>query len=615
MEEKTIEVSSQTEEVMRRVLKKLKPPPKLTVSQWADKYRVISAKASASPGRWHTDKAPYQREIMDAIGDPHIKKVVVKSSAQIGKTDAFILNVLGYYMDYAPCPIMVMQPTIEMGQTFSKDRLAPMLQDTVVLRDKVMQNGGRRNAENTILYKSYPGGNIAIVGANSPASLASRPVKVLLADEVDRYPPSAGKEGDPLSLAEKRQTTFWDRKTVLTSTPTTAEGSRIQKEYLLSSQEEWNIPCPDCGAYQPLVWANVVFERNERGDLTGEVLYRCEHCGCLRGEYPWKKQNTRGKFIPQNPEVKDIRGFHLNTLVSSFCTWESIVRKFLAAKQALDMGDPTLMITWVNTELGEVWEQQGSTVDETMLLDRREMYAAPVPDNVLCLTAGVDVQEDRLEVEVVGWGKGKESWGIQYRKFFGDTKEDQVWQELDEYLQLLFPKADGSALPILATCVDSGYLPDKVYRFVQGKELRRVWAIKGKGGAGVPYISNPTSNNRVRVPLFKVGVDYGKMLTYQRLNVADKGPNYCHFPLNEEAGYNETYFNGLTAEKMVTRFKNGRSTTVWEVRTGHKRNEPLDLRNYATAAVEITQPPVLQMQTAAVPAARHTGRRQLSRGI
>lgn len=225
-----VKLEPQTVELFAEVLSKLRPPPPLTVSQWADRYRVLSAESSAEPGRWHTEKAPYQRAIMDAIGDPHVRSVVVMSAAQIGKTDAFILNPLGYYMDYAPCPVMCMQPTLDMGQTLSKDRIAPMIRDTPRLTGLVDTKS--RYAGNTVMKKNFPGGHITIVGANSPSSLASRPIKVLLADEIDRYPKSAGTEGDPLDLAKKRQTTFWDYKTVMVSTPTIKGDSRIEDAYL-----------------------------------------------------------------------------------------------------------------------------------------------------------------------------------------------------------------------------------------------------------------------------------------------------------------------------------------------------------------------------------------------
>lgn len=412
---KLIDLPKPTLELLARCAAALKPPPAMTLSEWADRYRVLSAESSAEPGRWHTDKAPYQREIMDAIGDPHIRKVVIMSAAQIGKTDAFILNPLGYYMDYAPAPILVMQPTLDMGQTFSKDRLAPMIRDTPELRDKIDVKS--RYSGNTIMKKNFPGGHITIVGANSATGLASRPIKVLLADEVDRYPASAGTEGDPLSLAQKRQTTFWDKKTVIVSTPVIKGQSRIETEFNQSTREEWNVPCPECGHYQPFVWANVVFDKD---DPQGEVLYKCEHCGVVNGEYQWKQASKRGRFVPENPGA-EARGFHLNTLASTFCSWKEIVQKFLVAKEQLDQGNPEGMKVWVNTELGETWEEQGEQVEDAALLNRRELYDADVPEGVLVLTAGVDVQDDRFEVEVVGWGIGKESWGIRYQKIYGDT--------------------------------------------------------------------------------------------------------------------------------------------------------------------------------------------------
>jgi phage terminase large subunit GpA-like protein len=605
---RVVDIAPNTAELVARCLATVRPPPTLTLSQWADRERRLSPEASAEPGQWHTDKAPYQREIMDAIGDPHIREVLIMSAAQIGKTD-IILNAIGYYMDYTPAPILVMQPTINMGQTFSKDRLAPMLRDTPVLKDKVDTKS--RYSGNTIMQKVFPGGRITIVGANSATDLAGRPIKVLLADEVDRYPPSAGTEGDPLSLARKRQTAFWDRKTVMVSTPTVKGQSRIEKEFAVSTQEEWNVPCPECGHYQPLVWANVVFDKNDPKD----VNYRCERCGCLRDEYAWKRMGQSGKFVANNPDAEE-RGFHLNTLSSPFCHWSEMVRKFLQAKDSLDHGDPEMMKTWVNTELGETWEEPGERVDDTELLSRREIYEAEVPDDVIVLTAGVDVQDDRFEVEIIGWGEGKESWGIRYQKIMGDMLKQQVWEDLDRFLLRSWHKADGTAMQLLATCIDSGgHHADQVYRFAQERLTRRVFAIKGQGGANVPFIRNPTHNNRVKTPLFMLGVDAGKSLVYQRLKVAAKGPNYCHFPLNEECGYDEEYFKGLTAEQMVIRFRKGRPVIVWELKEGVKRNEPLDLRDYNTAALEIANPVLRKPDDTEAQPPRRVGRRMVSGGI
>lgn len=387
--QKLLEIPQATMEMLARCVATLKPPPELTLSQWADRYRMLSAESSAEPGRWHTDKAPYQREIMDAIGDPHIRRVVIMCAAQLGKTE-LLLNILGYFMAYAPAPILVMQPTLDMGQTFSKDRLAPMIRDTPVLRGLVDVKS--RYAGNTILKKNFPGGHITIVGANSATGLASRPIKVLLADEVDRYPGSAGTEGDPLSLAQKRQTTFWDKKTVMVSTPVIKGHSRIETEYNQSTREEWNVPCPECGHYQPFVWANLIFDPD---DLQKEIVYKCERCGCVANQYRWKQQSQQGRFVAENHGA-ETRGFHLNTLASTFCGWKEIVQKFIVAKEQLDQGNPEGMKVWVNTELGETWEERGEQVEDTELFNRREIYDAVVPEEVLVLTAGVDVQDGKL---------------------------------------------------------------------------------------------------------------------------------------------------------------------------------------------------------------------------
>ena len=494
-----IELAPQTEEMFARCIAYLRPPPALTLSQWADKYRMLSAESSPAAGHWHTDNAPYQREIMDAIGDPHVRKVVIMTAAQIGKT-AILMNALGYYMHYYPCPVMMMEPTIEMGQALSKDNLAPMIRDTPVLRGLVDTKS--RYSGNTILKKNFPGGHVTIVGANSPVGLRMRPIKVLLADEVDGYPESAGTEGDPLLLAEKRQTVFWDKKTVIVSTPTTKGRSKIEKEFMESTREEWTVPCPGCGHYQPLAWSSLDFEAY-REDSSKPIRYRCERCGELFGEYEWKEQGKLGRFRAENPNA-ETRGFHLNTLASSFCAWKDVVDKFISAKEQLAIGNIEEMKTWTNTELGEAWEEPGE-----------------------------QIEMDKL----------------------------------------------------------------------------------------IPYFRNPTTDNRVKAQLFTIGVDEGKEILHQRLQhtIRDPkitgGPNYCHFPLNPEAGYDETYFKGLTSEMKITRFRRGKRIVYWDYRdTNYKRNEPWDLRNYATAAVEIYNPPILtQGQTVTVK--RRTGRRKLNGGI
>lgn len=597
-----------TRALFREIFSRLKPPPELTISQWADRFRRLSSESSAEPGRWKTDKAPYQREIMDAVNDLSVSKVVVMSAAQIGKTDALILNPIGYYMDVDPSPMMVMEPTLQLGEAFSKDRLSPMLRDTPVLSDKVKEKS--RTSGNTILHKVFPGGHITIVGANSAASLASRPIRILLADEIDRYPITAGNEGDPLLLAAKRLTTFWNKRIVCVSTPTIKGMSRIEIEYENSTQEEWNVPCPQCGEYQPLLWSQVQFDK----DHLEEINYVCLKCGAVSSEVEWRGRFGEGKFVAKFPRRK-VRGFHLNTLASTFVEWREVVEKFLMANEKAKQGNVEPLKTWTNTELGETWEEEGEHLDYEELYKRREKYGCEVPDEVIMLTAGVDTQDNRFEVEVVGWGVEKESWGIKYQVMYGDLKKPEIWNELGEFLSQEFHKADGTPMRIRCTCIDSGgHFTNEVYRFCKARLSQAVYAIKGYGGTNYPYISRPTTSNRAKVQLFKIGVDTGKTLVYQRLKVTDEGPNYCHFPRDKGRGYELDYFRGLTAEQAVMTYHKGKARVEWKIRDpSFRRNEPLDIRNYATAALEIVNP-VLKAPGAKKKPARK-GRRTVSGGI
>lgn len=564
-------IQIKTIKIFSSIAKVLAPPPKLTVSEWADNYRQLSREASAEPGQWRTSRAPYQKEILDAINDPGVEVVVVMSSAQVGKTE-IILNIIGYYMDYDPAPILALQPTLEMAEAFSKDRLATMLRDTPKLKGKV-KDAKTRNSGNTLLHKTFPGGTITMAGANSPSSLASRPIRILLADEVDRYPVSAGTEGDPLRLAEKRTNTFWNKKKVYVSTPTIKGVSRIEAEYEDSTMEEWNLPCPYCGKYQPLTWAQIRFD-----DATMECLY----CRERSTEMEWKAGKGEWRAKRQHPNK---RGFHLNELASPWKRWKEIIEDFRSAKKSTE----TLKV-WVNTSLGESWEEQGEKADEDIILKRRERYDCQIPNKVTVLTAGVDVQDDRLEVEVVGWGVGKESWGIEYKAFYGDLSQNIVWGQLDEYLSREWKYESGEGLMISCTCIDSGgHYTSEVYKFCKSREHRRIFAIKGKGGEGVPFVGKASRNNREKVALFILGVDQGKETILSRLKLEFEGEGYCHFPVEGDKGYNEAYFKGLTSEKRTIKYYKGRPKIEWVKRSG-TRNEPLDLRNYATAALEILNP-------------------------
>lgn len=572
--------------LFKRLMGAFSVPESMTVSQWADRYRVLSPEASAEIGRWRTDRAPYQREIMDSISDPHVQIVVIKASAQVGKTE-IILNVIGFFIDHEPAPILYVLPTDEMAETYSKERLAPMIRDCPTLKEKVSDAKGR-DGGNTIRQKRFPGGYISLVGANAPAKLRGRPVRVLLMDEVDGFPLSSGTEGDPVELARKRTKNFWNKKIILVSTPTNEDESKIDKEYRTSSMEELEVQCPTCGEWQPYVWANLKFE-HESGTNTAKILgYACRKCGCLDSEVRWKHQPTRWKAL--HPEITKIRGFHLNEFCSPWGNWQDIAENFLKAKH----DGPESMKAWTNTTLGETFKQKRALSVEEIIKNRRRVYNCVVPEEALVLTAAVDVQDNRLEYEICGWGAEFRSWGIQYGVIMSDPGQTVTWGMLDAILSDSYIRADGQKLQIMTTCIDSGgHFTQQVYDYCKNpaREARRIWAIKGKGGEGIPLITRPKTRNKSGVWLFSVGVDAGKDTMLSRLSVKfEKDPGYCFFPMESDRGYDDTYFHGLCSEHRVPYTDHGQTRTRWEKITEGARNEPWDLRNYNGVAIAILNP-------------------------
>ena len=501
------------------------------------------------------------------------------SSAQVGKTE-MLLCLLGYHMHHDPSPILLLQPTLEMAETFSKDRLMPMVRDTPAITSKIQTQ--TRNSGNTILHKAFPGGHLTMAGANSPASLASRPIRIVLCDEVDRYPVSAGDEGDPVSLATKRTATFWNRKRVLTSTPTIKGVSRIERAYEASDQRRYHVPCPHCGHYHHLQWANVIWDKN----APHTARLRCPECQQDIPESAKPRMLKQGEWRGSEP-FTGTAGFHLNELYSPWRKWSEVVDDFLAAKDNRE-----LLQTWVNTSLGETWEDSGETADPESLLGRRETYAADVPDGVCVLTAGVDVQADRLEVYVYGYGEGEETWAIDMLPLYGDPNQADVWTSLDQALSATYTHESGTRLPISAACIDSGgHHTQIVYDWVKTRLTRRIFAIKGVAGEGRPIASAPmqkrTGRERRQVPLYTVGVDSAKALIMSRLQNTAPGPGYWHIPAGHSL-FGEEYAAQLTGEKLVTKFRRGFPVKEW-IKT-RPRNEALDCAVYALAALRILNP-------------------------
>lgn len=508
---------------------------------------------------------------MDAISDPLIRDCVVMAGAQVGKTE-MLLNVIGFHVGQDPAPMLVVQPTLEMAQSFSKDRLAPMLRDTPNLKGKV-KDPRARDANNTTTHKVFPGGHVSLVGSNSPSGLASRPIRIVLCDEVDRYPASAGSEGDPVQLARKRSATFWNRKIVMVSTPTNKGASRIENAFEESDKRFYYVPCPDCHHEQRLKWSNVNWEK----DKPETACYTCEECGSIWDDPKRYRAVRLGKW-KATEEFKGVAGFHISGIYSSWTPLADAVRDFLSAKKM-----PETLRVWTNVYLAETWEDQGERVDDYAVAERAETFGDKLDANIMLLTCGIDVQDDRLELEVVGWGKDEESWSVDYRTLYGDPSTPHLWNDLENILKNIYETEDGRQMQIRSACIDSGgHYTQAVYNFVRPREGRRIFAIKGMAGESRPIVSRPTRNNIGKIRLFTLGVDNIKELVFSRLKINEVGAGYCHFPDDRP----DEYFKQLaSSEKIVTKFHKGFPRREF-VKT-RTRNEALDCRVYAIGALSI----------------------------
>ena len=509
---------------------------------------------------------------MDALSEPGVDRIVLMTSAQIGKTE-ILNNIIGFHIAQDPAPILVLQPTLEMAETWSKDRLSPMLRDSPCLKDKVADPRSR-DSGNTLLHKKFLGGHVTAVGANSAAGLASRPIRIVMADEVDRYPVSAGAEGDPLSLAIKRTTTFWNRRIVMCSTPTVKGISRIEAEFEKSDKRRYFVACPHCQHEQHLVWAQVRWPEGK----PHEALYHCEECGAGWSDAERRAAIRWGEWR-STAEKSSVVGFHLNELYSPWATVADVAQAFMEAKRSHET-----IKTWVNTSLGETWEEDADGVDAHSLASRLEDWNGAAPQGVLMITAGVDVQDDRLHIEKIGWGAGEESWSLDYRVFYGDPSSPQVWKELTDYLTTPTVREDGMELDVRMTCVDSGgHFTQAVYKYARTARLLGVRAIKGVLEGPVFKLSKGVTGAKNRVHL--VGTKAAKDIIYARLKTEQPGPAYCHFPKGRDA----TFFDELTAEVVKTKYVKGFPTRVYELPPS-KRNEALDCRCYGFAALQMVKP-------------------------
>ncbi len=596
------------------------PPPDLNLSEWADENYYLSPESAAEPGPWRT--IPYQRGVMNAISDPEIERVSWMKSSRVGATK--ILNAtIGYYMDHDPCPIMVVQPTKEDAEGYSKEEIVPMLRDCPSLAELV----GRpteRVSEQTILHKSFPGGLLSLVGANSARGFRRVSRRVVMFDEVDAYPASAGKEGDPIKLGERRTEYYANRKIIAVSTPVLAGSSRIERMFESGDKRRYFVPCPHCGHMDILV-----FRPREDGvghvmrwpeDAPEEAYFECSGSGCVI-EHHHKFEMLEGGEWRAEKEFDGHASFHIWAAysLSPNAAWGIIAKEFVEAKRSKSVED---LQTFVNTVLGETWEEVGEAPDYERLYRRRETYMiGVVPADVVFLTAGVDVQLDRLIYEVVGWGADKQSWSVQIGQLFGDTADSKTWRQLDELVARQFITELGTTLPIATLAVDSGYNTQQVYNWARRYAMSQVIAVKGSATqrnlVGVPSPVDVLANGKRRQRGYKVwpvGVDIAKKELYGWLRLPppkedeDYPSGFCHFP-----EYPEEFFKQLTAEHLIAvRKPNGRKVREWRVQA-NRENHWLDTRVYARAAasvhgLDLMQPPSPSAPSKPSPGAGETRR-------
>lgn len=575
----------------------LTAPAEMTISQWADRYRVLARESSADYGKWSTDRAPYLREIMDAICDPNIDEVTIVAPSQSGKSE-ILLNAMGYYMHIDPSPMLLVQYSLDEAEKFSKSRIAPMLRETAVLR-ALVKDPRARDSGNTLLTKEFPGGQLDIVGANSPAGMASKPKKIVFLDERDRHPRSAGTEGDVKLIAKARTTTYEDhgRKLIEVSSPGDepsedgTEGSLIWPSYLEGTQEVIEFACPDCKFFQTLEHDRLKWESNADGIvLTASVHYECAACGHKIRKRHGLRQRWRATARPRVPRK---RSFRIHGLAAAFTSWGAYAQEFKNAGK-----DPEKLKTFWNTKRGECWKDQGMEDQKARLKARSVPYTSEnwhAPREVALLTAGVDKQPDRWEVTVRGWGVGEQSWLIEHAVLRCDTSQPAALSVLHQYrTERTWLHESGAVMKIRAMCIDAGDDGANVIKYANTWLHQHVYPIKGHNMYEASIV--PRKPSRVKHGrLWVIGVNAITEKIYRRLTMPSPGPGYLHFnhfasaapPLASLSG---DYIDQLLNARRVTNPKTKRRS--WE---SLGRDEALDCEKYAYAALMLGPVDILNL--------------------
>lgn len=599
------------------------PAPDISLSDWADRYAVVP-KTSAEPGRWRTSRAPYLREPMDAVSDPAVAEMVVMKPAQVGASVGLICNAVCYWIDVDPAPVIIVQPTQGDGEKFSKEKLQPVLEETTAIQGKVAP-AKSRGGENTIRNKQFDGGWIGIIGAESPRELRSRSASRIIFDERDAYPRSSDEEGDPSGLGEKRLITFANAFSLTISTPLIKGESPTEAKYLASDQRKYFVRCPHCEYEQILEWGNrdsdygVKWERGvvdeeyiyQPGDVVegdewhrpSTAAYECRSCHVLIEEHHKPRMVREGRWIAQKPGAV-IRGYHWNALISLFpgAAWSAIAREFLQVRK-----DPEKLQVWVNTVLAETWEEKAEKIEVSGLEARAEEWwdteenRVEVPMGVGILTAFADVQADRVEVLINGWGANEESWMIAHQRMYGDVQADPtIWARLEALRTRLYHHEGGARLRIAAFGIDSGdgQRTNAIYDWVRPRQGAGVWATKGQPERQKEPIRVPLKPDKNGIRRVDIGTYPMKATVFGRLKLQIQAgrplpEGYMHFRARDPDWHNGAdaeFFAQFGREKLVAeRRPNGHWVKVYK-RTGP--NEAIDLEVGNLAMLHVLGPDV-----------------------
>lgn len=560
----------------------LRPDPLYDLAEWSDQFRVLSSKASAEPGKWRTDRTPYLRKIMSCLSSSsQYERIVFMKGSQIGASECAV-NWLGYIIDKCPAPVLIVQPTVDLAKKFSKQRLEPLLESTECLHGKIMKKKSR-DSDNTMFMKGFEGGVMLLAGSNSASGLRSMPIRFAILDEVDAYPDDVDGEGSAVDLAIRRTATFSRRKIFMPSTPTIEGMSKIAAMYEQTDQNKFFVPCPDCNHFQTIEFENLTFDRDAQDKpIIDTVKLKCVECQSQIPEYKKTEMLARGEWralVPSQADRKVI-GFHLNSLYSpvGWYAWGQAVKDYHDSQN-----NSTKLKTFVNTVLGETWKEKGDAPDWRRLYDRREDYPIGiVPAGGCVLTAGVDVQKDRLEVMITAWGRGMQSWMVEYRVLRGDTSDKAVWDELGQLLFEDFHHENGYVMRVTKMLIDSGFNTQSVYRFVLNQSPINVATVKGSdtlqtiisNAKAVSLIDNGIKR-RTSLRLHMMGSSTIKHEVFAWLRADDlpdsttKPFGFAHFPQMDV-----DFFKGLASEQLIKKKVRGYDRYYWT--KVFDRNEPLD---------------------------------------